>query len=67
MTELRTDFEEMNMEEITALPQDFLEVLTPVDRNRLQSRVKELKLLEKMNPKDREAYLQKKREEKGKK
>ncbi len=64
MTELRTDFEEMSMEEITALPQDFLEVLTPVDRNRLQSRVKELKMIEKMNPKERETYLQKKREEK---
>ncbi len=64
MTELRTDFEEMDMEEITALPQDFLEVLTPVDRNRLQSRVKELKMLEKMSPKERETFLQKKREEK---
>ena len=64
MTELRTDFEEMNMEEITSLPQDFLEVLTPVDRNRLQSRVKELKMLEKMSPEERESYLQKKREEK---
>jgi rubrerythrin len=61
---LRTDFEEMTMEEITALPQDFLEALTPSDRNRLQERVKELKKIEKMTPEEREAYLTKKLEEK---
>lgn len=64
ITELRTDFEEMTMEEITALPSDFLEALTPTDRNRLQERVKELKRIEKMSSEEREAYLQKKTEEK---
>ncbi|MFX1517421.1 MAG: hypothetical protein ACFFC6_14040, partial [Promethearchaeota archaeon] len=64
MAKLRTDFEEMSMEEITTLPQDFLEALTPSDRNRLQERVKELKRIEKMSPEEREAYLTKKREEK---
>lgn len=64
MRELRTDFEEMNMEEITALPPDFLEALSPADRNRLQTRVKELKLIEKMSPEEREEYLRKKQEEK---
>ncbi|MHA2074503.1 MAG: hypothetical protein ACW97X_07780 [Candidatus Hodarchaeales archaeon] len=62
--ELRTDFEEMSMEEITSLPQEFLEALTPVDRNRLQTRVKELKKIEKMSPEEREEYLRKKQEEK---
>ncbi|MFX0124073.1 MAG: hypothetical protein ACFFAE_10585 [Candidatus Hodarchaeota archaeon] len=64
MAELRTDFEEMNMEEITALSQDFLEALTPIDRNRLQTRVKELKMIEKMSPEEKKAYLLKKKEEK---
>ncbi len=64
MGELRTDFEEMGMEEIQTLPQDFLEALTPSDRNRLQNRVKELKMIEKMSPEERENYLQKKKEEK---
>ncbi|MFX0211348.1 MAG: hypothetical protein ACFFDT_35535 [Candidatus Hodarchaeota archaeon] len=64
MGELRTDFEEMRMEEIQALPSDFLEALTPTDRNRLQNRVKELKMIEKMTPDERETYLQKKKEEK---
>ncbi len=64
MAKLRTDFEEMSMEEIIILPQEFLEALTPTDRNRLQTRVKELKKIEKMSPEEREAYLQKKREEK---
>ncbi|UCE14859.1 MAG: hypothetical protein JSV04_06670 [Candidatus Heimdallarchaeota archaeon] len=62
--ELRTDFEEMNMEEIQALPPTFLEALTPPDRARLQNRVKELKMIEKMTPEEKEAYLQKKKEEK---
>ena len=64
MAELRTDFEEMSMEEITALPPDFLEALTPTDRTRVQERVKELRMLEKMSPEDREEYLRKKQEEK---
>jgi rubrerythrin len=64
IAELRTDFEEMSMEEITGLPSDFLEALTPVDRNRLQERVKELKRIERMSPEERETYLQKKKEEK---
>ncbi|MFW9904363.1 MAG: hypothetical protein ACFFFH_08535 [Candidatus Thorarchaeota archaeon] len=64
MGKLRTDFEEMTMGEITSLPQDFLEALTPSDRNRLQERVKELKKIEKMTPEEREAYLRKKLEEK---
>ncbi len=64
IAELRTDFEEMSMEEITALPQEFLEALTPVDRNRLQNRVKELKIIAKMTPEEREEYLRKKKEEK---
>lgn len=63
MAELRTDFEEMSMEEITALPKDFLEALIPSDRNRLQERVKELRRIEKMAPKEREAYLEKKLED----
>ncbi|MHA2155464.1 MAG: hypothetical protein ACXABU_09035 [Candidatus Hodarchaeales archaeon] len=62
---LRTDFEEMSMDEITALPPDFLEALTPVDRGRIQNRVKELKMIEKMSPEDREEYLRKKEEEKA--
>ena len=64
MGKLRTDFEEMTMEEITDLPQDFLEALTPSDRTRLQERVKELKRIEKMTPEEREVYLKKKLEEK---
>ncbi|MHA2245907.1 MAG: hypothetical protein ACXADY_13170 [Candidatus Hodarchaeales archaeon] len=64
MAKLRTDFEEMSMEEITILPQEFLEALVPTDRNRLQTRVKELKKIEKMSPEERRAYLQKKIEEK---
>ncbi len=64
MAKLRTDFEEMTLEDITALPQEFLEALTPSDRNRLQERVKELKRIEKMAPDEREAYLKKKLEEK---
>ena len=64
LAELRTDFEEMNIEEITALPKEFLEALTPSDRNRLQERVKELKRIEKMTPEERETYLQKKIEKK---
>ena len=64
MADLRTDFEEMNMEEISALPPDFLEALTPTDRGRIQSRVKELKMIAKMDPDERETYLKKKREEK---
>ncbi|UCG90334.1 MAG: hypothetical protein JSU57_00985 [Candidatus Heimdallarchaeota archaeon] len=64
MGELRTDFEEMSMEEIQSLPSDFLEALTPTDRNRLQNRVKELKKIEKMSPEERKSYLQKKEEEK---
>ncbi len=64
MAELRTDFEEMSMDEITALPPDFLEALTPTDRTRLQERVKELRMLEKMSEEEREEYLSKKREEK---
>lgn len=62
--ELRTDFEEMNMEEIQALPPVFLEALTPPERARLQNRVKELKMIEKMDPEEKKAYLQKKKEEK---
>ncbi len=64
MADLRTDFEEMSMEEISVLPPDFLEALTPTDRGRIQSRVKELKMIAKMDPVDREAYLKKKLEEK---
>jgi rRNA maturation endonuclease Nob1 len=64
MADLRTDFEEMEMEEISALPPDFLEALTPTDRGRIQSRVKELKMIAKMDPDEREAYLKKKLEEK---
>ncbi|MFX1285035.1 MAG: hypothetical protein ACFFB5_15340 [Promethearchaeota archaeon] len=64
MGELRTDFEEMSMEEIQSLPPDFLEALTPTDRNRLQDRVKELKKIEKMSPEERKAYLQEKKAEK---
>jgi rRNA maturation endonuclease Nob1 len=64
MADLRTDFEDMSMEEITALPPDFLEALTPVDRGRVQNRVKELKMIAKMDPDEREAYLKKKQEEK---
>ncbi len=64
MAELRTDFEEMSMEEITALPPDFLEALTPTDRNRVQERVKELRMLEKMSEEEREEYLRLKQEEK---
>ncbi len=64
MAALRTDFEEMSMKEITALPPDFLEALTPVDRGRIQNRVKELKMIEKMSPEEREEYLRKKEEEK---
>ena len=64
MAKLRTDFEEMTIEEITILPQDFLEALTPSDRSRLQERVKELKRIEKMSPEEREAYFKKKLEEK---
>jgi hypothetical protein len=62
MAELRTDFEEMSMEEIIALPPDFLEALTPTDRTRVQERVKELKKIEKMAPEERETYFQKKKE-----
>ncbi len=62
--ELRTDFEEMSMEEITSLPQPFLEALTTLDRNRLQTHVKELKKIEKMSPEERKVYLKKKMEEK---
>lgn len=62
--ELRTDFENMTMEEITALPQDFLESLSPVDRGQVQARVKELRMIEKMSPEERAEYLQKKQEEK---
>jgi rubrerythrin len=65
MAALRTDFEDMSMEEITALPPDFLEALTPVDRGRIQNRVKELKMIEKMSPEEREEYLRKKEEEKA--
>jgi len=64
MSDLRTDFEEMNMDEISALPPDFLEALTPTDRGRIQSRVKELKMISKMDPDEREAYLKTKQEEK---
>ncbi|UCG04058.1 MAG: hypothetical protein JSW11_08735 [Candidatus Heimdallarchaeota archaeon] len=64
MAELRTDFEEMTMEDITALPQDFLEALSPSDRNRVQERVKELRRIDKMTPEEREVYLKKKLEEK---
>jgi len=64
MSELRTDFEEMSLEEINALPPDFLEALSPPDRNRLQNRVKEIRMIEKMSPEEREAFLLKKREEK---
>ncbi|MHA1944971.1 MAG: hypothetical protein ACW97W_02615 [Candidatus Hodarchaeales archaeon] len=64
MADLRTDFEEMSMEEISALPPDFLEALTPTDRGRIQSRVKELKMIAKMDPDEREAYLTKKQEAK---
>jgi hypothetical protein len=64
IAELRTDFEEMSMEEITALPQEFLEALLPVDRTRLQNRVKELKTITKMTPDERKEYLRKKKEEK---
>jgi hypothetical protein len=64
MSDLRTDFEDMSMEEISALPPDFLEALTPADRGRIQSRVKELKMIAKMDPAEREAYLKKKEEEK---
>ncbi|MHA1977651.1 MAG: hypothetical protein ACW98I_12160 [Candidatus Hodarchaeales archaeon] len=62
---LRTDFEEMSMDEITALPPDFLEALTPVDRGRIQNRVKELKMIDKMSPEEQEEYLRKKEEEKA--
>ncbi|MHA2054132.1 MAG: hypothetical protein ACW99F_11090, partial [Candidatus Hodarchaeales archaeon] len=65
ISDLRTDFEEMSMEEITELPPEFLEVLTPPDRGRIQARVKELKMLEKMTPEAREEYLEKKAEEKA--
>ena len=64
MADLRTDFEEMSMDEISTLPPDFLEALTPTDRVRIQSRVKELKMIAKMEPDEREAYLKKKLEEK---
>ncbi len=63
IAELRTDFEKMTMEEITSLSTDFLEALSPNDRNRVQERVKELKRIEKMTTEEREAYLQKKEEE----
>jgi len=52
------------MDEIATLPQDFLETLSPVDRGRLQARVKELRMTEKMSPEEREEYLRKKLEEK---
>ncbi|PWI48804.1 hypothetical protein CEE45_04410 [Candidatus Heimdallarchaeota archaeon B3_Heim] len=65
MSSLRTDFEIMSMEEITALPPDFLEALIPVDRGRIQNRVKELKMIDKMSPEEREEYLKKKEEEKA--
>ncbi|MHA2294649.1 MAG: hypothetical protein ACXAEU_19730 [Candidatus Hodarchaeales archaeon] len=61
---LKTDFEEMTMDEIKALPPDFLEVLTPTDKGRIQARVKELKTLAKMTPEQLEEYLEKKRKEK---
>ncbi len=64
MSELRTDFEEMSLDEINSLPPDFLEALSPLDRNRLQNRVKELRMIEKMTPDEREAYLLKKKQEK---
>ncbi|MHA1331113.1 MAG: hypothetical protein ACTSR2_08555, partial [Candidatus Hodarchaeales archaeon] len=64
ISELRTDFEEMSMEEISLLPPDFLEALSPTDRGRLQARVKELRMIEKMSPEEREEYLAKKKQEK---
>ena len=50
------------MKEITSLPPDFLESLSTTDRGRIQARVKELKMIEKMSPEEREEYLQKMRE-----
>lgn len=60
----RTDFEEMDLEDIKVLPREFLENLSTTDRTRIQNRVKEIKMLSKMSSEDREAYLTKKREEK---
>ncbi|MFW9779321.1 MAG: hypothetical protein ACFFE8_10755 [Candidatus Heimdallarchaeota archaeon] len=61
--ELRNDFEEMTLEEIAALPQSFLETLNTSERNRLQERVKELRMLSIMSLEERTAYLLKKQEE----
>ncbi|MFW9997263.1 MAG: hypothetical protein ACFFD4_34790 [Candidatus Odinarchaeota archaeon] len=64
---LRTDFENMNLEDFRLLPTDFLVSLSTADRTRVQERVKELKMLEKMTELERDDYLAEKEKEKEKK
>ncbi|MFW9995251.1 MAG: hypothetical protein ACFFD4_24660 [Candidatus Odinarchaeota archaeon] len=63
-TTIRTDFENMSLEEINTLPPDFLVSLSTIDRGRIQERVKELKYIARLSPEEREDYLEKKRKEK---
>ncbi|MHA2298568.1 MAG: hypothetical protein ACXAEU_11575 [Candidatus Hodarchaeales archaeon] len=63
---IRTDFEKMTMEDFRALPTDFLVSLSTTDRTRVQERVRELKMLEKMTVEERNEYLEDKQKEKRK-
>ncbi|MFX1504691.1 MAG: hypothetical protein ACFFDC_01130 [Promethearchaeota archaeon] len=61
---IEINFSQMNLEELRQFSPEFLSELPLSLRNQYNTRLKELKLLDQMTPKQRKEYFKKKREEK---